>query len=415
MVTDDSPNDTTDAEEEIKSRTKKLRKSCAALKGSLTRRAKDLHKMIEETGSRTKIKFLRDVFLEVYQATKETFGRISSLVDSPDYEWMEAVDSTASVCIAAVEEYFEARRDDPESTEGLTENWVRNHQPRLTAVLDDAPPLSAHHQPPPIHSTAAAAGPPYFVPRNDVVQPPPLYRNHVDSWIDDLDPNSGNNHQIPNNAPTNMNVWMIQQTLPRNKLPAFNGSAAMWVEFITKFRDQVHMQPYLSEFQKSTYLEQSLEGEAKRSIQGFRDHPHGYVLSLQRLKSLFGQRSRVAQAILSRVVSGPQVEFDGLSAFYYSISDCIITLQMLNLASELYSCHILRQTVMRLPTKLQNKWSEFSFSIRQRGEEPNLIHLERWVLDRVMAYRDMCPVTDVQNSPKVSKKQAPVNDSTFTA
>ena len=208
----DSPSHTVDAEEERKNTLMKLKKSCAAMKGSLTRRTKDIHKMIAEAGSRTKIKFLHEVILEVYQTTKETFGRISSLVDNPDYEWMEAVDSTVSECIAAVEEYFEARKDDPESTDGLSETWVRNHQPRLTKVSDDVHPTSYHQQPPPIQPPSVVAGTP-IVNHNDFIQPPPLYRNHVDSWIDDLDPNTVNNVQIPINTPTNMNMWMIVRIL----------------------------------------------------------------------------------------------------------------------------------------------------------------------------------------------------------
>ena len=61
---------------------------------------------------------------------------------------------------------------------------------------------------------------------------------------------------------------------------------------------------------------------------------------------------------------------------------------MLNYVSDLYSHDILRQAVRRLPSRLHNKWAEYCLVIRKRGQEPNLVHLEAWVQDRVLAGHD---------------------------
>ncbi len=165
----------------------------------------------------------------------------------------------------------------------------------------------------------------------------------------------------------------------------------MWVEFITTFRDLVHDQPYLSVLRKSTLLLQHLKDEPKRSVQGFPNNANGYISTLKRLKFLFGQRGKIAQATIMNVTQGkevPDYNVDALSELYYSVSDCLVTLTQLNYASDVYSSDTLRQVVSRLPRRLQYKWAESSLHIRSRGQEPNLVNLESWLSTRVMALRE---------------------------
>lgn len=102
-------------------------------------------------------------------------------------------------------------------------------------------------------------------------------------------------------------TWFVQQGLPRIYIPWFDGSATHYVDFITSFRDLVHNQEYLSTTQKCIYLHQHVKGEARRSIQGYRNDYEGYVSSLKRIKFMFGQRSRIAQAVLAKVTTGKPV------------------------------------------------------------------------------------------------------------
>ena len=185
--------------------------------------------------------------------------------------------------------------------------------------------------------------------------------------------------------------FFIQQSLPRLTIPVFNGSPLIWIEFVTRFKDLIHDQPYLTILRKSTLLLQHLEGEAKRSVQGYPNDANGYVLSLKRLKFLFGQKNKIAQAVLMKVTQGKEIQGDddaGLSELYYSISDCLVTLKQLNHASDMYSSDTLRQVVLRLPQRMRNKWGEVQLRIRQNGQDPSLVDFESWLQMRVLARRE---------------------------
>ena len=77
---------------------------------------------------------------------------------------------------------------------------------------------------------------------------------------------------------------------------------------------------------------------------------------------MFGQRSAIARAVLLNVTRGRSIEDhdpEGLSDFYYTVSECLTTLNQLNYASDLYSTDTLLQAVKRLPQRLVNKWADY--------------------------------------------------------
>ena len=208
-------------------------------------------------------------------------------------------------------------------------------------------------------------------------------------------------------------AWLVQQSLPRTLLPTFDGSPTQWVNFITKFRDVVHNQQYLNDSQRFLHLMQQLKGHAERSVKGYTNDSRGYVLSLKRLKYLFGQRTKIAQATLLTVTQGAAVQNDddeGLLEFYYTVSDCLVSLRMLKYDSDLYSSDTLRRAVQRLPSKLINKWAERSMSIREMGEEPNLLHFEVWLQRRAMVLKEL----QVGETKPDKKKRKPLADALAT-
>ena len=157
-----------------------------------------------------------------------------------------------------------------------------------------------------------------------------------------------------------------------------------------------------------TLLLQQSRWEAKRSVKGFVSDSKGYVLALVKLKKLFGQRPMVARAVLAKVTKGksiPSDDLNGLTDFLYCISDCLITLKLLNYNSDLHSSDTLQQALQRLPHGLLRKWSERSFAIR-RQEEPSLVHLEAWLQDRVMAMKEMsqCVKKDLKKKKDSEEK-----------
>ena len=211
----------------------------------------------------------------------------------------------------------------------------------------------------------------------------------VDAWIDTLSYDTINITSDERVHDIQMQM-LIQQRLPPQKLPIFDGTANKWVLFISSFFDMVHKQPYLDVFQKRTYLIQHLVGEPKKAIEGFANDADGYIASLKRLKYFFGNPSLVAQATIQKVINGnqlPEYDLKALTEFYYSLSTCLNTLTKMKYTADIYSTDVLRQTLRRLPNHLLRKWAEYSFTLRQR-EEPTLIHLEHWLQARVMAAKD---------------------------
>ena len=80
-------------------------------------------------------------------------------------------------------------------------------------------------------------------------------KNEVDSWIDDLDPRKPMKSEVPTEddvSSAKMMGFFVQQSLPRMEIPEFDGSPVSYIEFITKIRDLVHNQPFLSDIQCST-------------------------------------------------------------------------------------------------------------------------------------------------------------------
>ena len=128
----------------------------------------------------------------------------------------------------------------------------------------------------------------------------------------------------------------------------------------------VHKQPFLDVFQKRTYLIQHLKGEPLKAIEGFDNDAQGYVLSLKRLKYMFGNRTLVAQATIRKLVTGKQIaegDTKGLTNYYYSLSTCLNTLSKMHYDADIHSTDVLRQALARLPNWLLRKWSEYSFHI----------------------------------------------------
>ena len=76
-----------------------------------------------------------------------------------------------------------------------------------------------------------------------------------------------------------MAAFFVQQTLPRVKIPVFDGSPLDWVQFITKFHSLVHTQKFIPTSTKLMYVQDHLQGEPLTSIKGFPDNWGGYSMS----------------------------------------------------------------------------------------------------------------------------------------
>ncbi|XP_066919295.1 uncharacterized protein [Clytia hemisphaerica] len=105
---------------------------------------------------------------------------------------------------------------------------------------------------------------------------------------------------------------------------------------------------------------------------------------------MFGQRSRIAESVITKIVDYKPIgnrDQTSLTEFYYTLSDCLVTLRKLNYVSDLYSTDILRQACTKLPQYLLHKWADYCLTLR-RSCEPNLTHLEAWLQERILASKD---------------------------
>ena len=213
-------------------------------------------------------------------------------------------------------------------------------------------------------------------------------------------------------------AWLVQQQLPRLQVPDFDGSPLHWVDFITKFKDMIHDPAYMTDIQRKTHLLKHVKGKAKRAIKGYAKDSRGYVLTLKRLKYMFGQKSAIAKATLTNVTEGKVLEPDdvaGLEELYYSISDCLVTLKQLNYASDIFSSDTLRLAAKRLPVRLHSKWAEHCLSIRGRNLEPSLIDLEAWLQLRVLAQKDLPEISRSKRQQQTNRSKDKNQDNAFSA
>ena len=114
-----------DAEEKAAS----MRRTRAGKKGYITRLVKHVRRLVSESGSHRQIRMLMSRLLEVLQETRRINSEVLELSgnDGDDIAWMEDVNFTVDVAATEVDDYLEARAEDPESTLSLTESWVKKH------------------------------------------------------------------------------------------------------------------------------------------------------------------------------------------------------------------------------------------------------------------------------------------------
>ena len=224
----------------------------------------------------------------------------------------------------------------------------------------------------------------------DIKQDLPL--TSVDSWIDTLNPVEDTRTFSCSYSEIDLITKLATtQILPQITIASFDGSPLDWMNFIVQFKEIIHDQPHLSGPQRMIYLLQSLSGEAKQSILGLAHDWSGYVFGLKRLKLLFGQQSSIVNAHIATVTRQQEVEdsdIAGLTTFYYNINDCVIALLRLNFKADVYSSTFLGLVLQRLPNRLRSKLSEFAWSMRSKGEEPNVMDFRNWLQDRVMAMKE---------------------------
>ena len=112
-----------------------LKNTRSSKKGWITKRVDQLNRLVSEGGSRTKIKHLHPILISKYNEVKDLCLEISRLSNEDTTSWLEEVEMRVDSCTADVNDYLEARKDDPAST--YTESWIHNHNDRQSVHSDD--------------------------------------------------------------------------------------------------------------------------------------------------------------------------------------------------------------------------------------------------------------------------------------
>ena len=87
--------------------------------------------LLNDSGSRTKIKSLMGFLLVVKGEAEKVDSELAELVEDHDETWIEAERESCDTTQADVDEYLAAREHDPPSTASLTDSWVKQHAPGI--------------------------------------------------------------------------------------------------------------------------------------------------------------------------------------------------------------------------------------------------------------------------------------------
>ena len=96
-------------------------------KSSITKRITQIDRIVEDGGSRSQVIFLISALEKVQQALQTVCDELVTLDPDTDSEWLDTENLRIDTCISEAKAYLERRRDDPPSTEGLADSWVKKH------------------------------------------------------------------------------------------------------------------------------------------------------------------------------------------------------------------------------------------------------------------------------------------------
>ena len=108
-----------------------------AKKGSITKRIGEITQLINDNGSRTKVKFLLEKLLVVRDEAIVLDTELAALDKNHDDSWIENEKERCDTIEGDVKEYLESRADDPASVSSIAASWVERHQPEVDSVLGE--------------------------------------------------------------------------------------------------------------------------------------------------------------------------------------------------------------------------------------------------------------------------------------
>ena len=108
---------------------KSLKHARRGKKGAITQRIAKIDEYLTQGAGRKRIKILVAALIRVFEELHQVCDELRARVGDDEYNDLEEVRGNVDDCIARATEQLEARKDDPPSTDSLTESWINRHMP----------------------------------------------------------------------------------------------------------------------------------------------------------------------------------------------------------------------------------------------------------------------------------------------
>ena len=169
--------------------------------------------------------------------------------------------------------------------------------------------------------------------------------------------------------------------LDRVKLKQFYGAVEDWQAYWDIFESLVHKNPDLDLVQKFTYLSNSLHGEGKQPIKGYRITSSNYYIALEVLHKRFGKNDVVIQNHIKQLLSNSPIQCNVTSGpkfvkalwiFYDEVVAHVRSLDTLGVQGQLVSTFLCPIVLSKLPHDIRHEW--FKTHDECSGNISELIH-----------------------------------------
>lgn len=159
-------------------------------------------------------------------------------------------------------------------------------------------------------------------------------------------------------------VHTPQVRLPSIQIPTYSGSYDEWPTFQDLFVSLVHNNTSLSDVQKLHYLKCSMAGEAEALLRHIRVTEANYTQAWEMLKARYGNKRIIVNTLLNRLCTQKRVSVQSanlLKMLLDNTTECINTLNNLNINTDSWDPIIIFLTVQKLDQETRKDWENFSF------------------------------------------------------
>ena len=159
-------------------------------------------------------------------------------------------------------------------------------------------------------------------------------------------------------------------TLPQPNMPVFNGDPSEYCNFVRSFQHLVE-EKTVNPSVRLYYLIQYTSGQVQELMRSClsMEPVLGYIEGRRLLKERYGQNYRIAEALIQKLIDGPQIRAeDGAALQHLSIllTSCTNTLREIGYINKLNSSENLKKIIDRLPYGMRVRWREAVDSIIER-------------------------------------------------